>query len=238
MPVFLEHLIEPFYEPVGATFRRAYVRGQIFFAPIGYTQENLEVWRPQAYDASRTSATAFRLVPAPGDAFARDVPLHTPRLETNEEFLGVRAKRRPVILLNPVPPDPQVPPVRGGGRVYRRLALVVPIFSLVHRHTGEYKYHPVFVERLRMLAYPEFLYLPPHPGVLAFPSYARVGEMQAVYGPHLDARDLKLSEEVLRILQDQVTHFTTGRYEGALADYREQLMNQGDTGREEAEPGA
>ena len=226
MPVFLDDVIVPFYEPVGATFRSAYVRGQIFFVQIGYTRENLEVWRPSAYDVSRTSATAFQLVAAPGDAFARAAPLHAPRLETNEEFLGVRAKRRPVILLSPAPPDPQAPRVRTGGRVYRRLALVGPAYSLVNRHTGQLKYHPAFVEKLRMLAYPEFLYLPPYPGVLAFESYARVSELQAVYEPHLDARDAKLSAEALQVLQDQVLYLTTGRYEGAHADYREQLMHQ------------
>lgn len=226
MPVFLEHLIDPFYEPVGSGFRNAYVRGQIFFVPIGYTREHLEVWRPSAYDTSRTSATTFQIVPAPGDAFARDAPLHTPRLETNEEFLAVRAKRRPAILLSPAPPDPQVQRVRAGGRVYRRLAVVVPAYSLVNRHTGEFKYHPSFVENLRILAYPEFLYLPPYPGVLHFSSYARVSELQAVYEPHLDARDAKLTAEALRVLQDQVLYLTTGRYEGVLADYREQLMNQ------------
>lgn len=226
MPVFLDGVIDPFYEPVGANFRNTYVRGQLFFVPIGYTHEHLEVWRPSAYDASRTSATAFQLVAAPGDAFARAAPLHTPKLETNEEFLGVRAKRRPVILLSPAPPDPQVPRVRAGGRVYRRLALVVPAYSLMNRHTGQLKYHPAFIENLRMLAYPEFLYLPTYPGVLAFESYARVSELQAVYEPHLDARDARLSAEALRVLQDQVLYLTAGRYEGALADYREQLMNQ------------
>ncbi len=226
MPVFLDEVIDPFYEPVGPNFRNAYVRGQIFFIPVGYAQENLEVWRPSAYDASRTSATTFQLVAAPGDAFARAAPLHTPKLETNEEFLGVRAKRRPVILLSPAPADPRVPRVRTGGRVHRRLALVVPAYSLANRHTGEPKYHPIFIENLRTLAYPEFLYLPRYPGVLAFESYARVSELEAVYEPHLDARDAKLSAEALRVLQDQVLYLTTGRYEGALADYREQLMRQ------------
>jgi hypothetical protein len=83
-----------------------------------------------------------------------------------------------------------------------------------------------------MLAYPEFLYLPPYPGVLAFDSYARVSELQAAYAPHLDARDAKLSAEALQVLQDQVLYLATGRYEGALADYREQLMHQ-----EGTEPG-
>ena len=34
--------------------------------------------------------------PALTDAFSRSLPLHVPRLETNEEFIVVRAKVRPV----------------------------------------------------------------------------------------------------------------------------------------------
>lgn len=226
MPVFLDHLIDPFYRPIGPSFRHSYQRDQVFFAPIGYARENVEVWRPQDYDVSRTSVTRFSLVPAPGDRFAHATPLHTPRLETNEEFLGVRAKIRPVVLLAQAPADPGVVPVRGGGRVHRRLALVVPVFSLVNRYDETLKYPVQFVERMRMLAYDEFLYLPTHPGVLRFPSYARIGEVQPVYQPHLDARDLRLADEALAVLQGQMTFLTTARYVSAYSAYREQLLHQ------------
>jgi len=177
MPVFLTDLINPFYQAVGSLAAAAYTRGQLFRTPLGYTRENLELWRPAGTDASQTSAATFRLVPAPGDAFGRALPLHDPRLETNEEFIAIRAKRRPVILLSRAPAPPDVAPVRRGGRVYRRLALVVPVYSLTNRHTGTLKYRPEFVERMQMLEWPEFLYLPPMAGVLPVPSFARVSEL-------------------------------------------------------------
>jgi hypothetical protein len=117
-------------------------------------------------------------------------------------------------------------PVRGGGRVYRPLAIVVPVFSPVNRLTGEPKYDPLFVARMRTLEFPEFLYLPSHAGVLPVESYARIGEAQAVYEPHLDARDLKLSGDVLEILQDGLRFLVTQDYGGMLAAYREQLLTQ------------
>lgn len=227
MPVLLEHLIRPFYEQIGAGYRATVMRGQICFVHIGYTRENLEVWRPVAQDASRTTGTAFELVPAPGDAFKRPSPLVNPRLETHEELLGVRAKRRPVIFIGAAPGPADIAPLRDGGRVHRRLAVVIPVYSLVNRLTGAAKYPPEFIERLRTLTYPDFLYLPPCPGILAVPSYARVGELQAVYQPHLDHRDARLVPDALGILQDQLDWLTTGTYEGLLELYREQLVNQG-----------
>jgi hypothetical protein len=44
-------------------------------------------------------ASQFRITTAGQDAFKRTLPLHVPRLETNEEFVVVRAKVRPVILI-------------------------------------------------------------------------------------------------------------------------------------------
>jgi len=226
MPVFLEDLINPFYQPVGSLAAAAYTPGQLFRAPVGYTREDLEVWRPAGTDASQTSAATFRLVAAPGDAFGRALPLHEPRLATNEEFLATRAKRRPVILLSRAPNPPGVEQIKGGGQVYRRLALVVPVYSLTNRHTGELKYRPEFPDRMRVLEWPEFLYLPPSPGILPAPSFARLSEMQPVYEPQLVPFNLRLVNEALAVLRDQVRYLTAGKYEGALAAYREELLNQ------------
>ncbi len=227
MPVFLEDLIEEFYEPVGPTFRRTFVPGQIFWTYIGYTREDLQLWRPCAYDVPQTSATAFELVTAGADAFDRRTPLVTPPLATNEEFLAVRAKRRPVILLSVAPPRPDIQELRHGGRIYRPLALIVPMYSLMDRLTDTLKYPLAFVEHLRLLTYPEFLYLPGRAPILRSPGYARVGELQAVHQAHLHPEDLKLNDEVLQILQGQVTYLTTRYYGNRLAAYREQLQNQG-----------
>lgn len=162
MPVFLDDLITPFYERIGGGFRQAYRRGRVFRVPVGYTFEHRELWRPVQYDESRTSASSFRIVASPADAFARDTPLASPQLATNEEFIVVRAKRRPVILLSPSPVPPEVAPVRRGGRVHRKLALVVPISSVVDG-AGRLKFQAGFLERVRMLEFEQFLYLPPFP---------------------------------------------------------------------------
>jgi len=55
MPLFLDNLIENFYEPVGADFRRSYARGQIFWTHIGYSREDLQLWRPTGLDPSQTT---------------------------------------------------------------------------------------------------------------------------------------------------------------------------------------
>ena len=226
MPVFLDELIENFYEPVGSDYRGSYARGQFFWTHIGYAREDLQLWRPTDLDPSQPTVSSFRTEPARQDAFARRAPLYSPSLETYEEFVVVKAKKRPVILLSPAPPDPGLRNQRRGGRIYRPLCIVAPVYSLVNRQTGELKYPQEFVDRVRMLAYPEFLFLPEAPGILRYPSYARIGELQAIYQPHLRPENLRLCENIRCILEGQVSYLVSGTCGGDLQMYREQLLHQ------------
>jgi hypothetical protein len=56
------------------------------------------------------------------------------------------------------------------------------------------------------------------------PSYARLGEIQAVYQPHLEPEKQKLLPDVLPILQGQIRFLLTGDYSGDYELYREQLL--------------
>ena len=226
MPIFLDDLIGNFYEPVGSRFRATYERGQLFWIHIGYAREDLQLWRPSGLDASQTSASNFTIEQAGKDAFSRPLPLYTPRLEIREEFIVVRAKKRPVILVSPSPPDPGISPMRKGGKIYRPLCVVAPVYSLVNRDTEQVKYPQPFIDRVRMLTYPEFLFLPEVSGVLRCDSYARLSEIQAVYQPHLEPCNLRLREEIRRILEGQMQYLISGSYGGEFQEYREQLLNQ------------
>src|SRR5437016_1994621 len=77
--------------------------GQFFKTHAYYPHEHLEIWRPipDPEEPTKTMASKFQMISAGKDAFRRGIPLHVPRLETNEEFLVVRAKVRPVVLIQP-----------------------------------------------------------------------------------------------------------------------------------------
>jgi hypothetical protein len=209
---------------VGPGHRQQVVRGQFCYTFVPYATENLQLWRPAQYDASQTAATDFRITAASADAFARAVPLYSPKLETNEEFVVMKAKRRPVIVVSPPPPDPGIAAPRGT-RIYRRMALVIPVFSLVDTATGRLKFPEGFIDRVRMMEFAEFFYLPREPGVLPVPSLARLAELRAVFEPHLDPLDLRLRENVRVILEGQLRFLMTRVSEGDFHLYREQLLH-------------
>ena len=93
--------------------------------------------------ANQDDASQFQKVPAGKDAFRRGIPLASPKLETNEEFIVVRAKMRPAILVMP-----EIPPfgvdnraIEGKFRGISLLSLkytVLPILRPVARNLAQH----------------------------------------------------------------------------------------------------
>jgi hypothetical protein len=199
--------------------------GQIFQTHAYYPHENLQLWRPipEPGEPTKTIASRFQLIAAPSDAFRRGLPLHAPKLETNEEFIAVRAKVRPVILIQPEAPlgfDN-----RGyRGTVDRHKCLIAQVFGLADTKTGHSEFSPVLVERVRKMEYPQLFFLPKRPGVLEVDSILRLDELQSVFTPHLEPRQVALADEVAEVLKYQFQFLWTGFGPSDYTDLRELVL--------------
>src|SRR4029077_1271643 len=186
-PLFIdEWLADKFYKKLPLGFHSHFVFGQIFWTHAYYPHENLELWRPifDANEPTRTYASSFQIVPAGKDAFKRGIPLASPKLETNEELLVVRAKIRPVILLMPELPPLGVHEHGYRGKIQRRRCLVAQVFGLVDLKLGRAEFPPTFVDRVRRMEFPQLMFLPANSGPLSVDSLLRLDEVQSVFTPH------------------------------------------------------
>jgi hypothetical protein len=224
--LFFDDLVTSFYEKLGSTGHKNICAGQICKTHICYSHENREVWRPDNYDGTQTRAEIFKIVAAGTDAYKRRFPLGSPKLETDEEFPVIRAKRRPVLVIRAAPSEVKIRPLAGGSRISWPLALVVPIYS-VEGIAGEAKFPPAFIERARFLEFPEFLFLPDCPGVLDRDSILPLFRLTNVYQAHLEPTVWRVSEEVLEVLLGQMKYYLEGVYDGKYATARELLLKQG-----------
>ena len=157
-----------------------------------------ELWRPveDLTERTKTAATQFRITAAGQDAFKRSLPLHSPKLETNEEFVVVRAKIRPVVLIQAELPLAGVENRGFRGRVQRRRTLVAQVFGLADARTGTPEFNPSFVDRVRRMEFPQLMFLPQKAGVFEVDSMLRLDEAQFVFVPQLDARQFSWGDEV------------------------------------------
>lgn len=222
--MFLDELMEDFYEEAGGKYRQATTPGQICYTQIPYTHEHREIWRPSYYDVTETAATTFQITAAGQDAYRRTTPLGNPKLETSEEFPVVRAKKRPVVLIKPAPATIPVGPLHGGPRLNQPLAVVMPCYSVVEK-TRRSKYPREFIERVRRLEFPEVFFLPSDPGALSNDSLLPIYRITNVYQTNLEPANRKLTDPILRILQGEVHYYLTGVYAGDYQTAREMLLN-------------
>jgi len=114
-----------FFKQLPLGYHQHFSFGQLFRTHAYYPHEHLELWRPvlDPTEPTKTIASQFQIVAAGKDAFRRGIPLASPKLETNEEFLVIRAKLRPVVLVMPEIPSFGVDNRGYRGRVQRHLCL-------------------------------------------------------------------------------------------------------------------
>ena len=143
--------------PLGYHNEANFCFGQIFWTHAYYPHENLEFWRAvlDPGEPTKTIASQFRITPAGHDAFKRSLPLHAPKLETNEEFIVIRAKVRPVVLIQAEFPLAGVDNRGYRGRIQRRRTLVAQVFGLADARTETPEFNPSFVDRVRRMEFPQ-----------------------------------------------------------------------------------
>lgn len=217
---------DDFYKQLPAGFHQHFSFGQIFRTHAYFPHENLQLWRPvhDPTEPTKTIASQFQIVAAGQDAFKRNIPLASPKLETNEEFLVVRAKTRPVVLLMPEMPSLGVDNRGFRGRVQRHLCLVGQVFGLIDVKTRALEFSLSFVDRVRKMEFPQLMFLPARPGFIEVDSFLRLDEMQSVFTPNLVPTQLALGDEVTKVLRGQLQFLLTGTGPTTYTELREELL--------------
>lgn len=217
---------DDFYKKLPLTYHTHFSFGQLFKTHAYYPHENLELWRPVAdpNEPTKTLASRFHIEAAGSDAFRRGIPLASPKLETNEEFLVVRGKVRPVVLVMPELAPMGVDNKGYRGKVQRRLCLVAQIFGLVDGKTGRAEFNPSFVERVRRMEFPQLMFMPARPGFLEVDSILRLDELQSVFTPNLQPTQLALGEAACDVVRGQMQYLITNSGPSSYTELRELLL--------------
>lgn len=215
-----------FYKELATGYRNQFAFGQFYWTHAYYPHENLLLWRPvpDPGEPTKTVASKFQLEAAGADAFRRAIPLQAPKLETNEEFIGIRAKFRPVVLIQPEMPIPETENRGYSGRVHRKRCTVAQVFGLADVITQAPQFSQTFIDRVRKMEYPQLMYLPKKAGLLDVDSLLRLDELQSVFTTHLDPRKVALSDDVSNILRDQIQFLFTGKGPNEYTALREELL--------------
>ena len=217
MPAFLDEVLSPAFVAASKD-KTKYAFGQIFKVPAYYAPQRLEIWRPRNVDQRLGTAEDFNLEVSPPDAFKRKIGLTNPPLTTEEEFLVLRAKRRPVLLIQP--PDAELLTVSKGtfrSPIVRHLATIALFFS-VENAAGDAKFRPEFLERVRRLEYKQFMFFKKG-GPLTLDSLLRLDCVQSIPEAQLEPSEFAVSPDICDVLKAQLMFYQTGLLASEFADW-------------------
>ena len=220
--LFFHESFPDYYEKTSLAAQPNGVFGGIYWTHTYYPHERLEVWRPTDRNPASTRATTFQIETAGGDAF-KSLPLASPHLKSNEEFLVIRAKPRPVILLVPQI-DVNEKRLQSGGVINRRHCLVAPVFSINEPNSRESKFRQEFIDNVRRLMYPNFMYLPMDGGPLTDNSLLRLDCCQSVFTDNLTSLEYKLSPMVADLMRSQFFYLCDQVDDGNYTTWRETCL--------------
>jgi hypothetical protein len=131
---------------------------------------------------------------------------------------------RPVVLIVPDPPEIDIHDLRGGGRINRHLCLAAPCYGVVDA-MGKSKYPQAFLERVRLLEFPQFMFLP-GAAFMEKDSLLRLDSIQHVFHNQLEATQWTMSEDLQGILFGQLKFLITKIYDGEYKAARDSLLMQ------------
>jgi len=170
----------PYRSLAGQQYRREVQQGHIYEAPIFYTQTELVVARP-LHNGEPGQMLPADIVASPRDLF-RHCAYPRLRLAADEEFVIIKTKRRPVVVLS-----------ADEVNAHSDSVLVAPLYSAAN-------YRPEFVLRVQGQEYPGFVYLAPDTDLDRKAAIVRFDHLQSIAQLLLAPKPLAVTRTVLTLL--------------------------------------
>ncbi len=218
----LSSLIGKYYRKSIPDEQHKFERGQIYYCPIFYSQEKIDLLDLKYVDPADKNPPIFEIRSANKDAFSDRLhkPLVKPRLNIDEEIVAVKAKRRKVIVLS----SNTERWLLREGKPRDECYLVLPMFSFHEGDDVEWKL------RLGAYAYKELFYLPEETSLRLTEGYIRFDRAQSVPSAWLDsAGGICLTREALNVLTGWFQFYLTSVANDdirILLEYREAALKQ------------
>ena len=230
MPI--TELLGKFYDTPQGNYHETFFPGQLYWAPTFYLPPHPDVLFEIEPDPTE-SKLKFDLRRATPESFrGSHRPLKSLDLQTTEELVAVKAKKRLVVLLsqsNTILSDLRAF-VAKDRKIHEQSYLCLPIYG-VHHGVGERGFPEVVVDRIRALMYNQFFYFPPSSTEENPSIYEGIGRLDRIQAFHRDALAsgairFCLEDSCRRLLSEWVRGYLTGEISSYVAELRQELIKE------------
>ncbi len=228
----LTELLGGFYATPEGNYHETFAPGQLYWAPTFYLPPHPDVLFEINPDPTEANLR-FELRRATPRTFQGEHrPLKSLDLQTTEELVAVKAKKRLVVLLsqaNTVMEDLQAA-VGRDRKIHEASFLCFPIYG-VHRGSGERGFPEVVVQRIQALMYNQFFYFPPSSAEENPTVYEGIGRLDRIQAFHRDALRqgavrFRVNDDCTLILREWVRAYLTGEMSTYVAELRQELIKE------------
>ncbi len=211
-------LVDKYFESTSFSDPPCYI-GRICEGIGFYHQKDVYCVALQHHDPTDERQNLYGLCPQPHNMFSRGSPVHELRLETKEELIAIKAKRRPFVIVS-MPPDQRASGVRQlGDEAY----IGVPLYSF---RPGEDE----FKVRIAALEYNNLFYLPQEAPYLDVESFCRFDRIQFLHPAHITPGRARLNRVAWWKFSQWLRFYLTGRVDDTMLEYRSLML----TGNQQA----
>lgn len=229
----LEDYIGGLYVQPPLDYRSAFLPGQIYWTPTFYLPPHPEVLFEVNPDPSEAKLR-FEIRRATPKSFrGSHRPLASIRLQSVEELVAIKAKKRLVVLLSQENFEAAdlVRRVAKGSKVHEKSYVCLPLYG-VHREATEKGFPREVVARIRALMYNQFFYFPQYPEEsetpLVYEAIGRLDRLQVFHRDSLAADPVRISlhPDLLEVLCEWIRFHLTGKLDENIAELRRELTGE------------
>lgn len=228
----LTDLLRGFYAAPEGNYHESFTPGQLYWAPTFYLPPHPDVLFEVNPDPTEANLRFEVRRSTPQTFRGSHRPLKSLDLQTTEELVAVKAKKRLVVMLsqgNTVMED-----LRGvvgkDRKIHEPSFLCLPIYG-VHRGSGEKGFPEVVVQRIQALMYNQFFYFPASSSEANPTVYEGIGRLDRIQAFHRDTlrQDpvrFRLNDDCFAILREWVRGYITGEVSTYVAELRQELIKE------------
>ncbi len=208
-------LVGEYYQATRLADAKRLPRGQLCWAPALYLPSQLDVLALQHYDPRDERNNLYGVANGPSNLF-RHTPVHELHLESDEELIVIKGKRRLVLVVSQAPSDWPL----GGARLRERGFTCVPLYSFHDQDSPEFRV------RVQALEYPWWVYLPKNDGHGRLEGFARLDRLQVIEERLLEPLQVALTSSALWYVSEWLRYYLTGEIDPLFLEYRAELLAQ------------
>ncbi len=207
-------LIETYYQ--AAPKGKPIEGGDIIWVPALYLMETTNAIRVDWVKPGDESTVLLKLVSEKEKTLFNHTPIAHPPVRKQEEFLAVKGKVRPAIIVSR--PNSEIPKHQLDLHPFPESYVVAPAYGFAGKEDEEY--NPEFIARVREFEYHQFFYLPPSDQFGIVESFARLDRVQCIAKRQLRERIATLTPQAFDTLKNMFRFYFWGPPDEEIETFR------------------